>query len=343
MFFDEVVVFTDIHFGMKNNSRAHNQDCEDFIVWMIDEAKKRNITKCIFMGDWHHHRASINVSTLNYTVSNLRRINDAFDETYMIMGNHDLYYREKREINSIPMALEYPKITVINDDIFVQDNIAIVPWLVEDEWKRIKELNVKFMFGHFELPNFFMNAMVQMPDHGHGLKAEDLSKPELVFSGHFHKRQVRGNVVYPGNCFPHNYSDAWDDDRGIMFLKWDGSYEFKAWPDAPRYRTISLSKLIDKPEEVLSNKTHCRITLDVPITYEEANFIKETFAAQYNLREIALMPSKKEEHTQDWNMGVEVEVENVDQIVLSQLNTIQSDTIKNHILVEIYNGLNINA
>ena len=56
MFFDEVVVFTDIHFGMKNNSRAHNQDCEDFIKWMIEEAHSRGITKCIFMGDWHHHR-----------------------------------------------------------------------------------------------------------------------------------------------------------------------------------------------------------------------------------------------------------------------------------------------
>ena len=93
MLFDKAVVFTDIHLGNKNNSRLHNQDCEDFIIWMIDEAKKRGITKCIFMGDWHHHRATINVSTLNYTVSNLRRLNDSFEQVIMIMGNHDLYYR----------------------------------------------------------------------------------------------------------------------------------------------------------------------------------------------------------------------------------------------------------
>ena len=341
--FDEVVVFTDIHFGMKNNSRSHNIDCEEFIKWMIEQAHARGITKCIFMGDWHHHRASINVSTLNYTTSNLRRLNDNFEEVYMIMGNHDLYYREKREIHSIPMACEYPNITVVNDDILVKDDVAIVPWLVEDEWKRVKDIKCKYMFGHFELPNFYMNAMVQMPDHGHGLKAEDLNKPEMVFSGHFHKRQERGNVIYPGNCFPHNYSDAWDDNRGIMFLKWGGKPEYINWPDAPRYRTISLSKLIDNPEKVLSNKTYCRITLDVPITYEEANYIKETFAAQYNLREIALMPSKKEEHAQDWTAGAELEVESVDQIVLNQLQSIESTTIKNTLLIDIYNGLNVNA
>ena len=104
-----------------------------------------------------------------------------------------------------------------------------------------------------------------------------------------------------------------------------------------------MSKLIDKLEDVLYSKTHCRITLDVPITSEEANFIKETFAAQYDLRELSLMPSKKEEHTNDWNQGVEIQVENVDQIVLSQLNSIQSDTIRNEILIDIYNRLNVNA
>jgi hypothetical protein len=55
------------------------------------------------------------------------------------------------------------------------------------------------------------------------------------------------------------------------------------------------------------------------------------------------MPSKKEEHTNDWNSGIDIEVENVDQIVLSQLETIQSDTIRNELLINIYNGLSINA
>ena len=63
-----------------------------------------------------------------------------------------------------------------------------------------------------------------------------------------------------------------------MFLDWDGTIEYSAWPDAPKYRTIPLSKLIDDPGKYLADKTYCRITLDVSITYEEANFIKETFS-----------------------------------------------------------------
>ena len=124
-----------------------------------------------------------------------------------------------------------------------------------------------------------------------------------------------------------------------MFLDWDGTIEYQAWPDAPKYRTLPLSKLIDNPEKYLADKTYARVTLDVGITYEEANFIKETFAKQYDLREISLIPSKKEEHTNDWQQGVDIEVENVDTIVLSQLDSVQSDTIKKQMLIDIYTGL----
>ena len=32
--------------------------------------------------------------------------------------------------------------------------------------KRSLKIKSKYIFGHFELPNFYMNAMVQMPDTG---------------------------------------------------------------------------------------------------------------------------------------------------------------------------------
>lgn len=339
--FDEVVLFTDVHFGMKNNSRAHNKDCEDFIIWMIDEARARGVTKCIFMGDWHHHRATVNVATLNYTMRSLQRLNDAFEETYMIMGNHDLYYREKREIHSLPMAERFPNITVVSEDVLIKDDVAIVPWLVEGEHTKMEKLDVKYIFGHFELPMFYMNAMVQMPDHGGGLRDEHLKKADLVFSGHFHKRQQRGNIVYTGNCFPHNYADAWDDERGITFFKWGGEPEYAQWPDAPSYKTIEISKLVENPDKYLGKKTHCRVSLDIPITYEEANYIKETFQQQYDLREIALVPSQKEEHAKEWNADDSLKVESVDQIVLNQLSAIDSATIKPNTLIDIYNSLHV--
>jgi DNA repair exonuclease SbcCD nuclease subunit len=337
-FFNKVACFTDIHFGNKNNSRQHNDDCERFIYWFIEQAKAAGCETCIFLGDWHHHRSSVNVSTLNYTVPNIKRLSEAFENVYMIMGNHDLYYREKREIHSVPYADLHENVHIINDNMIERDGVTLVPWLVEEEWKKMTKLKSRYVFGHFELPNFKMNAMVTMPDHG-GLKAEDFTGPEYVFSGHFHKRQYNKNVHYLGSPFAHNYADAWDDERGMMILEWDGEPQYINWPDGPKYRTLPLSKLIDNPDYYLSENTYCRVTLDVPISYEEANFIKETFAKQYKLREIALMPAKKEEHATDWKTDNEIEVENVDQIVYNQLKAVDSDMINSKMLMDIYANL----
>lgn len=338
-FFNKVACFTDIHFGNKNNSRQHNDDCSNFIDWFIEQALDNECDTCIFLGDWHHHRSAINVSTLNYTVPNIEKLSRAFKNVYMIMGNHDLYYREKRDLNSVPYADLHDNVHIVNDNFIVQDGVALVPWLVEDEWKSIKDIQAKYVFGHFELPTFLLNAMIEMPDHG-GLTTKDFNnKTDYIFSGHFHKRQNNGKIHYIGNAFPHNYSDAWDDARGMMILEWGGEPEYIDWPDCPRYRTLPLSKLIDSPDKYLNENTYCRVTLDVPISYEEANFIKETFAEQYKLREISLMPAKKEEHSTEWKADGDILVENVDQIVYNQLQAVDSDIINSKTLIEIYNNL----
>jgi hypothetical protein len=94
-----------------------------------------------------------------------------------------------------------------------------MPWLIGDEWKEVSKLKSRYIFGHFELPLFYMNAMVQMPDHGQ-LQGDHFVNQEYVFTGHFHKRQHNRNIHYIGNAFPHNYADAGDDERGMMLLEW---------------------------------------------------------------------------------------------------------------------------
>ena len=335
--FKHAACFTDIHFGNKNNSRQHNIDCEEFVIWFIEEAKSRGCETCIFLGDWHHHRASVNVSTLNYSVSNLEKLSAAFENVYLLVGNHDLFYREKREINSFPYAKLMPNLHIINDQTLIKGDVALVPWLVEDEWKQMTKLKAKYVFGHFELPHFMMNQIVEMPDHGE-LKSEHFTTPDLVFSGHFHKRQLRDKVHYLGSPFAHNYADSWDDQRGAMFLEWDKQPVYVNH-DGPRYIRLNLSDLIDKPEDYLNSKTYCRAMLDVPISYEEANFIKETFMTQFAPRELSLIPVKKEDLSIDPAQDGDYIVESVDQIVYRQLASVESEMINTKLLTDIYKDL----
>ena len=337
--FKKVACFTDIHFGLRNNSRQHNTDCEEFVLWFIKEAKKAKCETCIFLGDWHHHRASINVSTMNYTMSNLEFLSKAFTNVFVIMGNHDLFYRDKREINSVAFGSLYDNVHIVNS-IFTEGDVSIIPWLVQDEWKEMPGIKSRYIFGHFELGGFQMNQLIAMPDTG-GLQKTHFKNQEYVFSGHFHSRQQQKNVIYMGNTFPHNYSDTWQDDRGMMILEWGEEPKYKAWPNAPSFKSLNLSTLVDDPEKYLKPKTYIRVTLDVDISYEEATHIKQVFTEKYNLREIILMPQREDEYADDWSAGNGAIFESVDQIVLSELTAIKSTHISNQKLIDIYTQLTV--
>lgn len=333
--FKKVAAFTDIHFGYRNGSRTHNQDCEEFVKWFCEEAKREGCETCIFLGDWHNNRSTTDVSTMNYTLSNLERLSENFERVYFILGNHDLFYKDKREINSVEFMRLFPNVIPIREPLTLGD-VTILPWLVGDEWRDVPNIKSRYIFGHLELPSFYMNAMVQMPDHG-TLQRTHFMNQDYVFTGHFHKRQWAGNIIYIGNAFPHNYADAGDDDRGMMMLEWDGVPEFRTWPDQPIYRLFRLSDIMDRPDELLRPRMHCRVTIDLPITFEEANFIKEQFIPQYDLRELMLIPEKVEV---DSNVvAMDINFESVDTIVMNQINAIESDTYDKNLLLDIYHNL----
>jgi DNA repair exonuclease SbcCD nuclease subunit len=333
--FKKAAVFTDIHFGLKSNSAVHNQDCLDFVDWYIEKAKEEGCDTGIFMGDWHHNRNSLNITTMDYSLRALEKLGAAFDQFFFFPGNHDLYYKDKRDIHSVEFGKYIPGITVVHEPTTI-GNVTLCPWLVGEEWKSIGKKGGQYIFGHFELPNFFMNAMVQMPDTGE-IQLDSFESYKLGFSGHFHKRQSQKNMHYIGNAFPHNYADAWDDDRGMMILEWDGEPEYHSWPAQPTFRTVTLSRLIDEADTLILPKQHLRVTLDIDITYEEASFIKENFLANYDIRELTLIAEKK---VVEINTELDIQTfESVDQIVSNQIVSIESDTYDKNTLLAIYNGL----
>ena len=331
--FKRAIAFTDIHFGLKSNSLLHNQDCLAFVDWIIGTAKQHDCDTGLFLGDWHHHRASINLQTLNFSLQALERLSQNFSQFFFIPGNHDLYYRDKRDIHGAAWARHIPNITICND-WFQEGDVIIAPWLVGDDHKRILKMSSKYMFGHFELPHFKMNAMVEMPDHG-DIRTEHFTGFDRVFSGHFHLRQEKRNVTYIGNAFPHNFADAGDDQRGCMILEWGAEPKYHAWPAQPLYNVWNLSYVMDHAAEILRPNQHVRVQLDIEISYEEANLIRDTYITQYGLREMALIPNKRSALEEDLAPG-EVKFESVDQIVTDQIVKIESEFYDPKLLLEIY-------
>lgn len=334
--FKKVAAMTDIHFGLKSNSTTHLKDCEEFVDWFIDNARKENCDTGIFLGDWSHNRNSLNLITLNSSIRCLEKLGSSFSQFFWFPGNHDLFYKDKRTVHSSVFGHHIPGLTVI-EDVTTIDDVTLVPWLVGDEWKTISQVKSRYMFGHFELPLFYMNAMVQMPDHGE-LQANHFVNQEYVFSGHFHKRQSRDKIHYIGNAFPHNFADSWDDQRGMMVMEWGGEPKYIDWDNCPKYRSVNLSDLIDRKDAIMKSKMHLKVNLDIDISFEEANFIKETFINDYDIREISLIQDKVNLDNSSEEV-TDIKFESVDQIVSESLVAVDSEQFDKKILLEIYNNL----
>jgi DNA repair exonuclease SbcCD nuclease subunit len=340
--FTKAAVCTDIHFGKSNNSIQHNEDCLNYIKWFIEQAELNDCDAAIFCGDWHHNRSTTNSVTLQYTLRALELLNMAFPNVYFIVGNHDLYYRDRRDISSVAFAQYLPNIHLIHDTTTMGD-VTFCSWLVQNEHVQLRKMGGKYCFGHFELGGFKLNNSLIMPDHDGHIKISDLGGYEEVYSGHYHKRQSKMNeagttITYFGNCFAHDFGDVNEEEsRGMMLLEWGEIPQYLAWPDAPSFRYYTLSDVLNNTAELLKPHMSCRVTTDIAISFEEANFIKEELMPKYNLREMQLMPQKNSEATE--TDGAQLTFHSVDQIVAEALESIESNSIDKQLLMEIYRSL----
>ena len=123
-----------------------------------------------------------------------------------------------------------------------------------------------------------------------------------------------------------------------MILDWNGTPEFRIWENAPKFRNIKLSELIDRKDDIMKSKMYLKVNLDIDISYEEANFLKETFINEYDIREISLIQEKNSiEGTSDNDPNLEFK--SVDHIITDQIVAIESDSFDTSLLLDIYNNI----
>jgi hypothetical protein len=246
-----------------------------------------------------------------------------------------MYYKDNRKTTSVKFIDKFKNIQLIND-VVTLDGVTFVPWLVTGEHELVKKVNSQYLMGHLELPHFFMNSTIQMPDYGN-MNREELAHYGEVYSGHFHKRQVYKNISYVGNAMPHNYADTWDDNRGCAILEWGKEAQYFNWDKCPKYLTLTLSQLLENPDMFLDDRTYAQVKLDVAISFEEANFIKEQILIQNKARELSLIPPDNQEH--ELGSIDPSTFQNVDQMVHTGIMNIDSQHYDKNLLRQIYENL----
>jgi len=304
----------------------------------------------MFLGDWFENRSALNIMTMNYSYRGAKKINNLGLPVYFVIGNHDLYHRHTRELYSSINFHEFSNFKVINEPTVIDeigDGVLMCPYLFHEEYvDLVQHLKLKTWWGHFEFKGFQVTGSgMLMP---YGPDADNFVGPLHIFSGHFHKRQISKNIVYTGNTFPTNYSDAGDTNRGMMVYDHNKDViKFIDWNDCPKFTKLTLTQLLDNAVKIHPN-SRVKCIVDSPITFEESTQLRQQFIASYKLREFTMEESSEiDEVLSDTETDVDTEanddgtITSIDDLVVQMLSEIKSDMIDNQILIEQYNRLKL--
>ena len=134
----------------------------------------------------------------------------------VIPGNHDTYYKNTNELNSLKELLGHfmNEIHIVMEPKVMEYGslkMALLPWINGENYDRsinfIKDCKADWLGGHLELSGFeIMRGVTQM----HGMDHKLFQKFELVMSGHYHVSSKKDNVWYLGSQMEFFWSDVND-------------------------------------------------------------------------------------------------------------------------------------
>lgn len=212
---------TDIHFDCRGGSLYFIERYKLFFQNVFfPKLRQDNIKTVIILGDTWENRKHININSLEEARKMFFDVlleNDI--QVISILGNHDVFYRNTNEINSMSIIEEaYSNVKVVHEyeEISIgNSSFGLMSWInnenLDRNLKRIKSANTKYLCLHGEIKGFEMTKGVIAES---GLDQDLFSGYDEVFSGHFHIKNKIGNIYYIGNPFQTNWDDL-GSDRGF--------------------------------------------------------------------------------------------------------------------------------
>ncbi len=270
-------LISDHHWGINKNSeekvRTGEQVMENYAFMM----KSDGVSEVLFLGDWNHNRDYVHINTQERARHTLELFASHFDHVHMIVGNHDIHFKNTNDVNSVDQFNRIPNVSVYKDYTEVQfgnNQFAMCPWGYEPK----RETHLSAAFGHFE---FSGAALVGAVSQGSYTMDKVTQVAPLVFSGHFHIRKEYetkyGKVITIGNDYEQSWSDVGNSKGFYIFDPNSLEYEFTENTFSPKHIPVRWSNIKEFDTSSIKNN-YVRIIVDSDYEYDDVVKVMQTFS-----------------------------------------------------------------
>ena len=136
-----------------------------------------------------------------------KRFTSSKKQFIILIGNHDYFNLDCEEHALEVFKSLHPQVVIV-DKIMKSNGMWFVPYYHHmDKLKEDLDVipNNSVVFGHFDTVGFdYGNGYIS----DGGLRHNDFKRFKRVISGHYHKYQEKGNLIYLGTPFSHSWGES---------------------------------------------------------------------------------------------------------------------------------------
>jgi len=358
----KALIWSDLHIHAHKDRADRLQNCIDVLNWIFEEASKNDCKYIFFLGDLFHERAKIDVKNYlkTFEVFMNHMIKDSANkDVYLLVGNHDMYHKERWDINSIKPLSAIPKVHIIDcPQQIIIDDIKI-DWMphTENPIKELIDLKKKnkgaghVLFGHMSVNGALLNTCFGtksdvVVEYDNDMIPVDVVQFEdwnHVFLGHYHGAQkLNEKVEYVGSPLQLTFGEAFQE-KHIIVLDLE-TFEKKYIKNnfSPKHLILTPKDIQDENYKLDGN--FIRIVTD-SIPSKDLIDLKRDIVKKHSILSIDTKQiEKKKNIDQDTVLNIKTDLLNVNDIIKNYIkHTKIPEGLDEKKLIEIgKNCLNLN-
>jgi DNA repair exonuclease SbcCD nuclease subunit len=253
----KAIIATDPHYGSHNCDKYFFEKALDITIKLKNRIIDERPDALIIAGDFWDNKEIIN-KMIAFRILSLYAEMAKLTKIYIIVGNHDCFYKQTNEINTLSVLLkDADNIEIVDMKPIKIDNVCLIPWINETNKKEIYEFisennnKENVLIGHFEKAGFSYN-MHRVSEHD-SFPTKIATKYKQIISGHYHLKQRNKRWFFIGSLMELKKDEAFSEHGYLIYDTISGEEEF-VLNENNVYENINLTEEEALDENILLEK-----------------------------------------------------------------------------------------